>query len=131
MQRGYRQTRSGRHLPALMGEAHYEKYSGVTSRYLRSQAAWALTSGSPGDFYGSEDVWDEAPTSAALNATGARQVSAIRRVFGRQPGWHRLIPDFSSTFITAGRGTRNTDGRVLSAATPTSPAPARRTEGWR
>ncbi len=109
VQRGYRQTRAGRHLPALMGEAHYEEYSGVTSRYLRSQAAWALTSGSPGDFYGSEDVWDQAPTSRALNSTGAKQVSAIRRVFGGLPRWHRLVPDFSSTFITAGRGTRDTD----------------------
>jgi len=117
VQRGYGQTRSGRHLPALLGETHYENYSGVTSRYLRSQAAWALTSGSPGDFYGSEDVWDEAPTSAALNATGARQVSAIRRVFGRQPGWNRLIPDFSSTFITAGRGTRDTSGEYFSGNT--------------
>ncbi len=44
-----------------MGEAHYEAYSDVTNLYLRSQAAWALTSGSPGEFYGSEDVWDRSP----------------------------------------------------------------------
>jgi hypothetical protein len=117
VQRGYRQTRAGRHLPALMGEAHYEKYSGVTNRYLRSQAAWALTSGSPGDFYGSEDVWDQAPTSAALKSTGARQVSAIRRVFGGLAGWHRLVPDFSSTFITAGRGSKSSADEYFSGNT--------------
>ena len=117
VQRGYNQTRSGRHLPALMGETHYEKYSGVDGLYLRSQVAWALTSGSPGDFYGSEDVWDEAPTSADLNTSGARQVSAIRRVFGRLAGWHRLVPDFSSTFITAGRGSRDTADEYFSGNT--------------
>ncbi|WP_167880430.1 DUF4038 domain-containing protein [Nocardioides guangzhouensis] len=107
VQRAYRQTTpGGRHIPALMGETHYEDYPDVTNRYLRSMAAWALTSGSPGEFYGSERVWDRSPTNAALTSPGARQVSAIRRVFARLPGWHRLRPDFSSSFITAGRGTR-------------------------
>jgi hypothetical protein len=69
-------------------------------------AAWALTSGSPGELYGSEKVWDAAPRSAALRTRAVRQLSALRRAFQRFPGWHRLVPDFSSAFVTAGRGTK-------------------------
>lgn len=107
VERGYRQSKSsGRHVPALMGEAHYEAYENVTDQYLRSMAAWSLTSGSPGEFYGSEDVWASAPRSAALRTTAVAQLSALRRAFGGLSGWHRLVPTFGSTFITAGRGTK-------------------------
>jgi hypothetical protein len=91
-------------VPTILGEAHYEKYPRVTARYLRSQAAWALTSGAAGEFYGSEDVWDAAPTRRALHTRGVAQLSALRRAFGRLPGWQRLVPDYSSSFITGGRG---------------------------
>ena len=107
---GYgRTTASGGHVPALMGEAHYESYAGVTDLYVRSQAAWALTSGSPGEFYGHEDVWDTAPVPAALNTTAVAQLSALRQAFESLPGWHRLVPDYASTFITGGRGTKADD----------------------
>ena len=107
VQRGYRQTNpSGHHLPALLGETHYEAYQDVTDLYLRSMAAWALTSGSPGEFYGSEDVWQMPPRRSALQTRAVAQLSALRRAFQRQSGWQRLVPDFSSTFITAGRGTK-------------------------
>ena len=107
VQKGYRQVNPARrHVPAILGEAHYEAYPNVTNLYLRSMAAWALTSGSPGEFYGSENVWASAPTTAALKTTAVNQLSAMRRVFGRLAGWQRLVPDFSSTFITAGRGAK-------------------------
>ena len=116
---GYGQTTaSGGHVPALMGEAHYESYAGVTDRYLRSQAAWALTSGSPGEFYGHEAVWDTAPVPAALNTTGVAQLSAVRQAFEKLPGWHRLVPDYASRFITGGRGTKaNDSGEYFSGNT--------------
>jgi hypothetical protein len=100
---------SGHHLPALLGEAHYEAYAGVTDLYLRSMAAWALTSGSPGEFYGSEDVWDAAPTKDALNTAAVTQLSALRTAFQGLHGWEKLVPDYSSTFITSGRGTKGSD----------------------
>ncbi len=107
VQNGYQQTTpTGAHVPALMGEAHYEAYGGVTDLYLRSAAAWALTSGSPGEFYGSEEVWDAAPTAAALTTTAVSQLSALR---GSSPGstagkdWSRTIPPPSSPPAAAPR----------------------------
>ena len=104
---GYKQVNpAAAHVPAILGETHYEAYSRVTNLYLRSQAAWALTSGSPGEFYGSENVWSSVPTSAALTTTAVSQLSSIRATIEGLDGWERLVPDFSSTFITAGRGTK-------------------------
>jgi hypothetical protein len=119
VQGAYQQTNpAGAHLPALMAEAHYEAYVGVTDLYLRSMAAWALTSGSPGEFYGSEEVWDTAPTAAALNTEAVSQLSALREAFGDLTGWQRLVPDFGSTFITSGRGTKGSgDGEYYSGNT--------------
>jgi hypothetical protein len=107
---GYQRTNtSGAHRPALMGETHYEAYGGVTDLYLRSQAAWALTSGAAGELYGSEDVWDTAPTPEALTTTAVAQLSALRTAFEALHGWQNLVPDYTSRFITAGRGTKGTD----------------------
>ncbi len=110
VENGYQETTlTGAHVPAILGETHYEGYPQVTNRYLRSQVAWALTSGSPGDFYGSEDVWDTAPTPAALNTVAVAQISALRAAFAGLDGWQRLRPDYASAFITAGRGTKAGD----------------------
>lgn len=116
---GYRKKNpAGDHLPAVMGETHYENYQGVTNLYLRSQAAWALTSGAAGEFYGSEDVWDAAPRSKALHTTAVSQLSALRKAFGRLKGWQRLVPDFSSHFITGGRGSKgDASGEYVSGDT--------------
>ena len=46
------------------------------------------------------------PRTAALRTTAVNQLSAMRRVFGHLNGWQRLVPDFSSTFITGGRGAK-------------------------
>ncbi len=119
VQAGYQQTTpSGEHVPALMAEAHYEEYGGVTDLYLRSQAAWALTSGSPGEFYGSEAVWDEAPTAAALTTPAVGQLSALRTAFESLHGWQNLVPDYGSGFITSGRGAKaGTSGEYFSGST--------------
>jgi hypothetical protein len=109
VERGYaNETKeNGDPLPALLGEAHYEGYEAgweVDDFYLRQMAAWALTSGSPGEFYGSEDVWDAAPTESALRTTAVTQLGALRTVFESLKGWQNLVPDFDGSFITAGRG---------------------------
>jgi hypothetical protein len=46
------------------------------------------------------------PRRSALQTRAVAQLSSLRRAFQRQSGWQRLVPDFSSTFITAGRGTK-------------------------
>lgn len=96
----------GDHIPALMGEAHYEAYSGITDLYLRSMVAWALTAGAPGEFYGHEGIWDADPSDANMITTAVAQVSAVRAAFEGLDGWWDLVPDYTSAFITAGRGTK-------------------------
>ena len=115
VERGYaNETKeNGDPLPALLGEAHYEGYEAgweVDDFYLRQMAAWALTSGSPGEFYGSEDVWDAAPTESALRTTAVAQLGALRTVFESLKGWQNLVPDFDGSFITAGRGPKAGEG---------------------
>lgn len=96
----------GNHIPSLMSEAHYEGYGGITDLYIRQQAAWSLTAGSPGEFYGHEEIWDAPPTTLYMETTAVAQLSALRAEFEDLDGWHSLVPDYSSTFITAGRGTK-------------------------
>jgi hypothetical protein len=97
---------SGDHIPALLSEPHYEGYALITPLYIRSMAAWALTSGSPGEFYGSEEVWDTAPTPEALNTDAVDQLSAMRAAFEALDGWENLVPDYNSAFVVNGRGTK-------------------------
>ena len=56
------------------------------------------------EFYGSEDVWDAAPTESALRTAAVVQLGALRAVFESLKGWQNLVPDFDGSFITAGRG---------------------------
>jgi hypothetical protein len=110
VERAYAATNpAGEHVPALMSEAHYEEYEAgwrVDDLYIRQMAAWALTSGSPGEFYGSEAVWDTDPTPEALDTEIVAQLSSLRHTIESLRGWHRLVPDPESSFITGGRGTK-------------------------
>jgi Protein of unknown function (DUF4038)/Putative collagen-binding domain of a collagenase len=99
--------------PALLGEANYEGENNVpgspptTNETLRRQALWALTSGSPGNFFGSSD-WKFAPGWEGRLATPAvRQLQAIRDFFAAR-SWWRLVPDGGAELVTAGRGTAMT-----------------------
>ena len=66
---------------------------------------WALTSGSPGDFYGSDD-WEFHPGWADRLSTGAvRQIRGLRAWFAART-WHQLAPDTGTGFLTSGRGSR-------------------------
>lgn len=97
--------------PGLFGEGAYENSSAPhngTDTALRRQACWALTSGSPGEITGQEDVWDfQSGWAGLLNTTAASQIKAIRDTF--EPlKWWTLVPDDANQLVTAGRGTRIT-----------------------
>lgn len=97
--------------PALFSEGAYEN-SGAphpgTDTVIRRQACWALTSGSPGELTGQEDVWDfQSGWASLLDTTAADQLKAIRDTFDAL-SWWKLVPDDANQLVTAGRGTRVT-----------------------
>lgn len=117
VERAYGETQTaGNHIPALMSETHYEDAGGVTDLYIRSQAAWALTSGSPGEFYGSESIWDVAPTDENMQTTAVEQLGVIRATV-EALDWWTLVPDFDGDFITGGRGTKGGTSEYFSGNT--------------
>ena len=96
--------------PALLGEANYEGEHNVpgspltTNETLRRQALWALTSGSPGGFFGSAD-WRFLPGwEGRLDTPAVHQLQAVREFFAHRHWW-TLVPDESDDMVVAGRGT--------------------------
>lgn len=92
------------------GNATYAGGSGAFAfdRAFRQDAWHALTSGARGKVHGDESVWEWQTGSQSAAATGwfwAHSALAIRTAFEALPEWQNLIPDTSSAFITAGRGT--------------------------
>ncbi len=83
--------------PALLAESNYEGENNLgdaptTTETLRRQVLWAVTSGSPGDVYGSDD-WEFLPGwQDRLRSEGAEQVARLREVVGALPWW-TLVPD--------------------------------------
>ncbi len=98
--------------PALFAEGAYEGSTDPnhpgTDLVIRRQAAWALTSGSPGDFSGQEGVWNFfSDWEDRLDTTAADQLKAIRDAVDGV-AWWTLVPDDANALVTAGRGTRIT-----------------------
>jgi hypothetical protein len=97
--------------PALFCEGAYENSNAPhpgTDLVIRRQAAWALTSGSPGELTGQEGVWNFlSGWEGDLDTTAADQLKAIRDTF-EAIDWWTLIPDDGNQLVTAGRGTRIT-----------------------
>ena len=99
--------------PALFGEGNYEGENNqpgppTTAETLRRQVLWALTSGSPGDIFGTDD-WEFLPGwQGRLDSESIRQISRLRALVGALPWW-RLVPDDSEPIVTAGRGEQVTD----------------------
>lgn len=104
-------------MPALFGEGSYEN-GGLDMNagpdVIRRQAAWALTSGSPGEFTGQEGVWDfQQGWKKKLDTRSAVQLKSVRDLFESLKGWSRLVPDTGHGFVTSGRGRRiTTDAAV-------------------
>ncbi len=104
--------------PALFGEANYERENNqsntptTTDQTLRQQLLWALTSGSPGDFYGSDDWEFHRGWESRLNTPAVTQISRLRTLFS-ELHWAELVPDTESRLVTEGRGEEITDDRPL------------------
>ena len=95
--------------PALFSEGNYEGENNqpdtppTTDETLRRQALWALTSGSPGEFYGSQDWRFEEGWRRRLESSATRQLKGIRDFFRTLPWW-QLEPDDQRPVVTGGRG---------------------------
>ncbi|OZM79400.1 hypothetical protein CFP66_26775 [Pseudonocardia sp. MH-G8] len=95
--------------PALLMEANYEGENNLPGtpvtddEVLRRQMGWALTSGSPGYFYGSDD-WELHPGwESRLDTAAVEQLARLREFFASLPWW-QLVPDESADVIVDGRG---------------------------
>lgn len=99
--------------PALFAEGNYEgennqgDTAGTTNETLRRQVLWALTSGSPGDVFGSDDWEFHEGWQDRLDTPAVAQVQRLRDLFASLEWW-RLVPDVDSRLVTDGRGTRIT-----------------------
>ena len=103
--------------PALLGEANYEAENNTggpptTTETLRRQVLWAVTCGSPGDVFGTDDWEFHDGWQERLESEGVAQVSRIRDLVASLPWW-TLRPEES--FLTAGTGTAAPDQDVLDA----------------
>lgn len=118
--------------PALWSEGSYENsfdpHPG-TDVVIRRSAAWALTSGSPGEFTGQEGVWNfNSDYLTRLDTTATSQLKAIRDTF-EGLAWWTLVPDQSSQLVTAGRGTQITTDSVTYVGANTYVTAARAADG--
>jgi hypothetical protein len=118
--------------PALFSEGAYENSGSPhfgTDEALRRQACWALTSGSPGELTGQEDVWDfQSGWASLLDTTAADQIKAIRDTF-EALDWWTLIPDDANQLVTAGRGIRITTDSATFPVSNNYVTAARATDG--
>ena len=96
-------------LPALLAEANYERENNLAGTpvtddvVLRRQMAWAVTAGSPGYFYGSDD-WEFLPGwESRLDTSAVGQLGRMRQFFDSLDWW-TLVPDESSEVLPSGRG---------------------------
>ncbi len=93
--------------PSLLSESNYEGENNTggpptTTETLRRQVLWAVTSGSPGDIFGTDD-WEFLPGwQDRLRSEGALQVSRLRDVVAALPWW-TLVPD-DGRLLTGGAG---------------------------
>jgi hypothetical protein len=115
--RGYNQSLSTRDpRPVVLSESNYEGENNTggpatTNESLRRQQLWALTSGSVGDFTGSQDWLFISGWENRLNTTWITQAQKIRSFF-EGLNWNLLVPDDHTPLVTAGRGTKATNGSL-------------------
>lgn len=90
-------------VPALFMEGHYGgENDGWSALTIRKQAAWAMTQGSPGHIYGTDDWEFHSGWAARLNSFSVSSVAAVHSAI-ESVEWWKLAP--SRTFITSGAGT--------------------------
>ncbi|AUM19220.1 MULTISPECIES: DUF4038 domain-containing protein [Rhodococcus] len=104
--------------PAVFSEGNYEGENNqsdtapTTDETLRRQALWALTSGSPGEFRGSDDWEFRDGWEARLDTPAVTQLEAIRELWASWRWWE-LVPDVDEPFVLDGRGMRSTDDEMV------------------
>lgn len=95
-------------LPVLWGDGHYDQGTTADRHLMRNLTWWAYTSGSRGAIYGSESIWNwDSGSLTAVTSPGVfsgTDLPTIRDTFASYTGWHELLPDTDSSFVTAGRG---------------------------
>ncbi|HUU18981.1 MAG TPA: glycoside hydrolase family 140 protein [Sedimentisphaerales bacterium] len=101
--------------PVLMAEGAYEAGSeygfNVTPLWIRRQAYYSYLAGAH-HTYGHNDSWRVLPTwKKALDASGARQMGVLKKIFLGRKEWWYLVPD-QSIFSSGGQ----TGGDVLNLA---------------
>ena len=92
---------------------HYQggsTYSSTLDRAWRQEIWWCLTAGARG--VTTYDVntynWDDASDPAAVTSAWSfvNCLPHVVSAYSSWPEWYKLLPDLSSAFVTAGRGTR-------------------------
>lgn len=116
--RGYNRASSARDpRPVVFSEGNYEgedNYGGpaTTNETLRRQQVWSLTSGSPGEFTGSQDWQFNSGWETRLDTAWITQAQKMRSFFSGL-NWSQLVPDETTMVVTAGRGTKLTSDTNL------------------
>jgi hypothetical protein len=121
--------------PVVLGEGHYDGGWGPRPHDLtmRKQAYWAVLSGAAGHAYGADGMYGWADPQwgmslqAAMNYASAAQMKHVSEFFTTRQ-WHRLVPDLSGAYMTAGAGAgvdhaaaaRASDGSLVIAYIPTA-----------
>jgi hypothetical protein len=103
-------------VPPVWGDGFYLASgtgSGQTDvRLERQNIWWALASGAAGFSTGDNEVYPWLATAPALVTSKtfySGVIPAITGAFRNLPGWQKLVSDWNSVLVTAGRGTRATD----------------------
>jgi hypothetical protein len=100
-------------MPFFLIEANYENEHSSTPQELRAQIYDTNLAGGCGNIFGNCPLWHfgAAPGwcssndwRAQLNSTGSVQMTYAQRMFNSRH-WHRLVPDFNHSVMTAGFGT--------------------------
>jgi hypothetical protein len=96
-------------IPTIWYDGYYDQGTGDQLQQRR-YVGWSLSYGQWGCQFGSEDLWNQ-PSGWRGNVSSpdatVTQIIAMRNAVAAINGWQTLIPDLSSTFITAGRSTGN------------------------
>jgi hypothetical protein len=85
-------------------------YDHTNDRSWRQEIWWCLTAGARGvtTYSHSNYLWNAAADVATVTSdwSFANCLNNVVSTYQSWPGWYRLLPDLSSSFVTAGRGSR-------------------------
>jgi hypothetical protein len=106
---------ASRLLPVIWGDGYFYQgssgvgYSSTDDRALRQEWWWCLASGARGVLGEAENVYQWSAASCVSAVTGnwffANNAANIVSLYTGLGEWYELVPDLSSSFVTAGRGT--------------------------